>query len=102
MAVQPLVDRGEPLLDQVEHIRHRVLTDKPPRNPSLVRHHDDREPRATQQTHRLEAPRIEPQPVESVDIADILDESSVAIEKHSRTRHSHWQTSGSCWPAPVW
>ena len=94
--VQLLSHLRELALHEREGIMDDLLLDHAARDARLVRHHDDRIPGSPEQSNGLEAPRVEPQPLESIDVPDVLDERPVTIEEHGRGRHGRTRVrSGS-------
>ena len=70
-----------------EGIMHDMLVDHPARDPRLVRHDHNGEPSPLQQPYSLDAPRVQAQPLESIDVSDVLDQSAVTVEEDGRDRH---------------
>ena len=74
MAASPAVDDAPDLLD--ERLGHEAA-----RHPPLVGDHHDGEAGAAQETHRIQTPRKQRQALQAVEIADVLVQRAVAVEK---------------------
>ncbi len=67
---------------------HDLLADHPSRDAGLVGHHHDGIADPSQQSDRLDTPRIETKTLEAVEVTDILDQSAVAVKEHGGGSHS--------------
>ena len=79
------VDVGAARLEQIGEVTVNVLddrlTEKAASHARLIRDHYHAQPRAIQRAHGVDAPRIQRHAIDAIQIADLLDERAVAIEK---------------------
>ena len=77
----------ETAIDLTVHGVDEVLIDDSATDRRLVRDHDCREPRPLQQSQGVDRPWEQRQMVESIEVATLLEERAVAIEKNGAAAH---------------
>ena len=74
-------------IDLLVHVVDEVLVDDAATHGGLVRDDHRRKPGSLQQSQGISRPREQRQVIESIQVATLLDECAVAIEKHGGLAH---------------
>ena len=85
VAVEPLAEGAQPAVEDAPDFLDERLGHEAARHAALVGDHHGGVPGAAQQPHGVEAPREQPQALEAVEMADVLVERAVAVEKYGRS-----------------
>ncbi len=72
--------------DMAVHAFDDRFAEEPARDARLVRDHHDAQPGSVERAHRVDAPRIQGDALDAIEIADLFDERAVAVDEHGARR----------------